>query len=270
MMETDGFFETRQVFEDVWLIAGPAHEHMYLVTGKAQAMLVDTGMGIGNLAALVRNLTGLPLLVVNTHGHPDHAGGNPGFSDIWLPPKDYRIMREMCSDLYRISDLKAFNGEGSPEYRRLLEGMISYKPYPIQPLKEGQVFDLGGRRFEVLETPGHTPGSVCLVNCAEKIMFTGDTIVETPVWLYLKHSRPLETYLKSLKKIKSGEDDLGLFFPGHAPTPLEKEALDDLIRCAEEILADPKIGKLTRTFAGEGLKWACGKMSIIYNPENLS
>jgi hydroxyacylglutathione hydrolase len=192
-------------------------------------MLVDTGMGIGNLAALTRSLTDLPLLVINTHGHPDHAGGNPNFRDIWLPPSDYLIMREMCNDLYRLNDLKAFKGEDNPAYQRLAEGMVSYQPYHIQPLKEGHVFDRGGRRFEALETPGHTPGPVCLLNSAEKIMFTGDTIVETPMWLYLKHSLPLETYLSALKKIKERSSELDLLFPGYAPTPIGKESVDDLI-----------------------------------------
>ena len=73
------FFTVQSLPWGVQAIIGPANDLMYLVTGSRGAMLVDTGMGIGDLAAQVRQLTDLPLVAVNTHGHPDHAGGNGNF-----------------------------------------------------------------------------------------------------------------------------------------------------------------------------------------------
>ena len=71
---------------------------------KDKALLVDTGMGVGDLAALVRSLTPLPVIVVNTHGHPDHAGGNGGFDEFFLHPADEPIMKKMCTEEYRQND----------------------------------------------------------------------------------------------------------------------------------------------------------------------
>jgi hydroxyacylglutathione hydrolase len=262
------FFKTSLIGEGIWSISGPANDQMYLVLGRDKALLVDTGMGVGDLAGQVRSLTPLPVIVVNTHGHPDHAGGNGGFDEFYLHPADEPIMKKMCTDDYRRNDLIAFNGEGTPEYQRLAAGLVHYREIRMKALKDGMSFDLGGRVFEVTEIPGHTPGCVCLLNEAEGVMFTGDMIVETPVWLYLKHSLPLVVYDSSLQKIKKRKFDI--LFPGHQPTPLGRENLEDLIVCTEEILAEPGIGKLERTFAGEGLLWKHGRASIIYDPQNLS
>jgi glyoxylase-like metal-dependent hydrolase (beta-lactamase superfamily II) len=261
------FFKTGLIGEDIWSISGPANDQMYLVAGKDKALLVDTGMGVGDLAALVRSLTPLPVIVVNTHGHPDHAGGNGGFDEYFLHPADEPIMKKMCADEYRWNDLKAFHGDGTPAYQRMAAVLVSYRETRLNPLKEGMYFDLGGRVFEVMEVPGHTPGCVCIINENEGIIFTGDMIVETPVWLYLSHSLPLSIYLASLQKIQKKR--FNTLLPGHLPAPLGRENLEDLVACAEEILANPGVGKTERTFAGEGLLWKYGRASIIYNLLNL-
>ncbi len=261
------FFEIGLIGVGIWSISGPTNDQMYLVAGKDKALLVDTGMGVGDLAALVRSLTPLPVIAVNTHGHPDHAGGNGGFDEFFLHPADEPIMKKMCTDEYRRNDLKAFHGDGTPAYQRMAAGLVSYREAPLNPLKEGMSFDLGGRVFEVIEVPGHTPGGVCFLNEEEGIIFTGDMIVETPVWLYLDHSLPLSNYLDSLQKIN--KRSFRTLLPGHQPSPLGRENLEDLIACTEEILAEPGIGKPERTFAGEGLLWKHGRASIIYNPLNL-
>lgn len=261
------FYKTRLIGDRIWSIDGCANDLMYLVIGKQKAMLVDTGMGIGNLSEVIKEMTDLPLIVVNTHGHPDHAGGNPNFTEVWISPKDIYIMKKVCSYEYRADDIRAFNAQ-SPDLPHLLSNLIPFKNIVIHSIKHGDVFDLGDRRFEVLEIPGHTPGCIGLLNSSERIFFTGDSIVQTPVWLYLKHSLPFSEYVSSLQRIKDRENEFEILYPGHNPTPLGKEIFYQLFKCAEEIFKNRGIGELTRTFAGEGYLWKNEKASIIYNPNN--
>lgn len=266
----DPFFDCDAITSRVWVIHGPANEQMYLATGAECAMLVDTGMGVGDLAGFVRRLTDLPVMVINTHGHPDHAGGNPGFKEAWLHPADVAILQKMCTDEYRLNDLKAFHGESNPEFLRLAQNLVRVRPYRLQPLAAGQVIDLGESVYEVLPLPGHTPGSVCLLNSREKILFSGDSIIATDAWLYLSHALPLRRYSEALKRVRQRQDEFELILPGHAPTPIGKEYLNDLIACTEEILNNPRLGEPVKTFVGEGFLWKHGKGSIIYNQSNLS
>jgi hydroxyacylglutathione hydrolase len=262
------FFKTKLIADRIWSIDGLSNDLMYLVEGNEKAMLVDTGMGFGDLSLQVRQLTNLPLMVVNTHGHPDHAGGNPNFDEVWFPEKDLIIMHTMCTDEYRLRDLKAFQGEDSSQYQQLLSGMVAYRPVKLHFLSRNQVIDLGQRKFVVVEIPGHTPGSIGLINSDEKLFFTGDSIVQTPVWLYLKHSLPFKVYFESIQDVKKREKEFETLFPGHNPTLLGKDLLDDLLHCAGEIWDQRGIGQLTKTFAGQGYLWKYGNASIIYDPEN--
>jgi hydroxyacylglutathione hydrolase len=269
-LNTTPLLRPKLLLKGLWSIDGPANDLMYLVAGAHRAMLVDTGMGLGDLVGMVRELTDLPLIVVNTHGHPDHAGGNGGFDEVWLTPQDEALMRRMTADQFRLDDLKRVQGGDSLEYHHLAENLVPMQPYRLRPLQPGQIIDLGSRRFEVLPLPGHTPGSICLLDPEEKLLFTGDSIVGTPVWMYLQHSTSLRTYLDSLKKVRERQADFEILLPGHQPTPLGRNQLDDLISCAEEILDGRVIGEPTRTFAGEGFLWKHGAGIIIYDPQRLS
>ncbi|MRR38719.1 MBL fold metallo-hydrolase, partial [bacterium] len=240
-----------------------------LVEGSQAAMLVDTGMGIGDLPGVLSGLTDRPLVVVDTHGHPDHAGGNPYFESVWMHPADLQIQQEMCSDSYRQNDIRAFMGASDPLAERLIAGLVPYRERPLQKLADGQRIGLGGREFEVLACPGHTPGSVCLLNRREKLLFSGDSVVATPVWLYLAHSLTVKCYHQSLTRLVERSEEFHTIFPGHPPAPLGKQHLADLLACAGEILARPGIGEPTRTFAGQGLMWSHGSAQIIYAQDKV-
>ena len=72
----DSGFTLQQVSRDVWAIDEFGIDIMYLIIGTERALLVDTGIGIGNIRSVVETMTHLPYDVVNTHHHYDHVGGN--------------------------------------------------------------------------------------------------------------------------------------------------------------------------------------------------
>lgn len=262
--------KTSLIYENIWQIAGPANDLMYVVLGKEKAMLVDTGLGIGNLRKIVAELTSLPFMVVNTHGHPDHAGGNGNFTQAWLNAKDMSIMETMCADDYRSDDIKRSSQAVGTDPTPFLREMVAYRKIEILPYHEGSTFDLGGRKFTAIEIPGHTPGSMALYESNEKLLFAGDSVVTTPAWLYLKHSMPLQIYYNALLHLRDVTAGVEYIFTGHLPTLASPDLLDDLAACAKEIIQTPGIGEKTITFAGQGISWSHGQGQIIYDPNNIT
>ena len=80
-----GSYQAKQFDEGTWFINFmEGSQNLYLLEGEEKALLVDTGYGTNTLAAFVKTLTDKPLLVANTHFHPDHAGGNGEFPSVML------------------------------------------------------------------------------------------------------------------------------------------------------------------------------------------
>lgn len=80
-----GSYTAWQAKEGTWFINFMnGTENMYLLEGSEKALLIDTGYGAGNLRAFVEKLTDKPIIVVNTHYHPDHAAGNGEFEEVYM------------------------------------------------------------------------------------------------------------------------------------------------------------------------------------------
>ena len=148
---------------------------MYLAVGSERALLIDTGCGLTDLPALVRRFTDKPLDVMLTHCHPDHAGGIGWFDRIYLHPDDFPAVPELDADEIRGYN-RMLGEQGSFQvYEYDPDAVHPLEPLPkLAPLTDGFVFDLGGRTLEVIGTPGHTPGSVCLLDAKNRILFSGD------------------------------------------------------------------------------------------------
>jgi len=175
------WFEVYRIKRDVYAFYEPGQFEevlSYLVLGKKSAALIDTGCGIGNVKRLAEEFTKLPIKVVNTHSHYDHVAQNHLFTDIAM--FDAPNARQASKSGYSITEMS----------RILAEGMLS-KPLPkdfdaekyhVPPFtvtswwKNGAIIALGDRTLEVVHTPGHTPGSIALLDEQRKVLFSGDTI----------------------------------------------------------------------------------------------
>ncbi len=175
----------QQLNDHIWLLNDHDDATGYLVTGSKQAVLIDTMCGLENLKAAVTTLTDLPIMVVNTHGHFDHIGGNLYFDEAYMHPDDI----EICQSY--------FQADG---FQRLIEE-IGHKPARLHPISEGTVIDLGELELEVYDTPGHTPGSIVLLDKKDQILFSGDTVIEQ-TWMQLPECCDMEVLLHSLDHIQ--------------------------------------------------------------------
>jgi len=137
----------------------------------------------------------------------------------------------------------------------------------LVPVGGGHVFDLGGRKLEVIAQPGHTPGEIVLLDAANRLVFTGDNN-NALVWLFLPTCRPLEVYLESLRKLKRRDGEFDTILPGHGP-PLPKGFLADQIACVESILDGSCKGEPYQSFAGSALVCRHGSAAVAFDPGNL-
>ncbi len=263
-----GWFTVKKVAENVLCIDDHGAANIYLVMGSDSALVIDTGIGAADLRAFVKSLTDLPLIVVNTHGHPDHSGANYQFDEpVYAHPRDFEAVRSYDSpERRRGSGAMMMGGAEVPE-DEIFTDTLNLEPVVLKPVTEGYVFDLGGRELEVIEIPGHTQGEICLLDSENKILFTGDHN-NMMVWLHLQGCTPLETYLGSLEKQRKRINEFDTMMPGHGP-PVESGFIEDQISCVHSILDGSCEAKPFESFAGNGLICTYGRASVVYNPDNL-
>ena len=195
--------------------------HCYLLTGTERALLIDTGLGICDISQPVRALTDKPVTAVATHIHWDHIGGHKYYPDFcaheaeldWLDgafPLSRETIREMVLDRcdppedFRVEDYEMFQG------------------VPTRVLRDGDILDLGGRRLEVLHTPGHSPGHMCFWEAERGYLFTGDLVYLDTLFAYYPSTDP-EAYLISLEKVAALP--VKRVFPGHHSLDIKPELL---------------------------------------------
>jgi hydroxyacylglutathione hydrolase len=260
------WFKVTQVKEYVWRISDGDIDNIYLITGRDSALLIDSGIGVANLAQYVKSLTALPLIIVNTHSHPDHSGSNHQFSKVHAHPDDFNMLRFFGTHAMRTGTVKAMVRNPLPD--SLMFNVTDTLYYPmLAPVTDGHRFDLGGREIEVIHVPGHTPGSICLLDRKDKSLYTGDND-NILVWLHPQDALPLETYLQSLKKLRQRWNEFTTLYPAHGD-PIEKEFIDEQIACAQKIIGGECEGKPYDSFVGKGLVCGFKRAQIVYDPAKI-
>ena len=175
----------------------------FLFTGEDYALLVDTGFGEGDLKSVIDSLTDLPLILLNTHADRDHIGCNHQFDTAFLHP----------SELYH-------PGASGKEFSAIWEN---------------DLIDLGGRSFEVIHIPGHTPGSIALLDRGNRILVGGDSVQVGPIYMF-GPMRNFPAYLHSLERLEDYIDDFDTVYPSHNEFPVPASIIPVLRREGERLL----------------------------------
>jgi len=250
--------------EGVTLIKGIDFECcIWLVEGSGSALLIESGLGVGDLRAEVEELTKLPYKVVNTHGHGDHSGGNYQFEQVYMHEKALPCAQTA------LEMTKMF---ASPEKIEDIQRQMTERPTEPVFVSEGHVFDLGGRKLEVIETPGHTPGDITLYDRENGLLFSGDCMLKyMDVLLVVPQTVSVECYAQSIHKLTALDNVKG-FCSGHDRCIMPRSFLQDCADCADEILAgtaesteiDPGLPDVNRC-----LRSVHGDAAILYQPWNI-
>jgi hydroxyacylglutathione hydrolase len=266
--DSPAWFKVQTVAEGVWRIyddhgAGNA----YVVTGRDKALLIDTGIGAADLAACVRSITRLPVTVVNTHGHSDHAGGNFQFEAASAPPDAFETIVRSAGREGHADRIQRVLAESPALEPLLLKAGGDFDQKRLVPVRSGHVFDLGARKLEVIETPGHTRGDLCLLDAEHKLLFAGDA-VNAPTWLFKPYSLPLDVYLETLQRLRQRGGEYETILTGHGD-PLDRAFIDEQIACAESILSGACKGEPYPKRSGNALACSYKRSQIAYDPERL-
>ena len=241
-METSQeWFEVYKLLEATYAIYEPYQFEeaiSYLVIGKEKAVVIDTGTGIGDLEQVVSELNSLPVSVVNTHGHWDHIGNNHQFREIACY-NNSDCLNRLRSGMDNASLQRSITGDSL--WRPLPEGFdpTTWKIPPVNPttlLEEGDTIDLGGRTLEVIHTPGHSPGSVCLLDKRNRILFTGDTFFPGPLYAH-PDDVDIEDYISSIEKLKARQAEYDYLCSGHNDPWVKSEVIPRVAEAFQEIMA---------------------------------
>ena len=196
--------EIIRINENSWRIEDSG-VRFFLLTGTERALLVDSGRNIENARDIAESLTSLPVTLVNTHADGDHVAGNGKFDAFYMHPDE------------------------EPNYRR------GDRRGTILPVREGDALDLGGRRLEVIHLPGHTPGSIALLDRENRVLISGDPIQDGRIFMFGRF-RNMPDYIRSLDHLQAWQGQFDEIWPSHASFPVYPDLIGKLRDGAQAVL----------------------------------
>lgn len=238
MTTYDGWFEVERLDGHLYAIAEPDHVTSFLVLGRDEAALIDAGTGIGDIAAVARALTplSLPLRLLLTHAHWDHIGGAYRFERRAVHPAE----AEALAAGREAGFMQGYLADAAlprPLPRGFDAATYAIPSAPASELlHDSDVIDLGGRCLEVLHTPGHSPGSVCFLDRAARLLLAGDLVYAGALYAQLAHS-DLPAYARSLRRVAALASDLDVVLGCHGMPAMPPRVLDEAARTIERIIA---------------------------------
>ncbi len=241
------------------ITAPPMRFQQYLVLGEEKALLIDSGFGLDSLKKVINGLTDLPIILVNTHGHPDHGGGNAEFGSPWLHPADNDLYAYKCAYETRLEEASHW------DVKDVKDRLQPTPPAPI-PMEDGQVFDLGGRTLTVIHTPGHSRGSVCILDSRTGVLFAGDNLNAMATALVEDCATTVSEFLTSMEKLAALP--VTAVCTGHMPAVISADIIGKKIECARRILAGEQ-GEYLKTHMGEGYKLNVDGTGIHYTLDRV-
>jgi len=203
---------------------GPFAENCYLLTGRSgrKCALVDPGFDSDVLLDLLAERELELEWIINTHGHVDHVAGN-------------RFFKERTAARLIIHRADAEFLQQARSHAQMFGLQVQDSPPPDQFFEEGTPFVFDGQEFEVIHTPGHSPGSVCLR--WDNHVLVGDTLFRGSVGRSDLPGGSHQVLVESIRRKLFALPGETICYPGHGPeTSLAEE------RCSNPFVSDRAVG----------------------------
>lgn len=197
-------YQIKKVRDDIYQIMESGLDAMYLMCGKERSILIDTGVGTGDLKSLVEKLTHTKLDVYLTHGHRDHFGGTTQFPSVFLSQKDFELTRDIDMESRKEYVAKMIRSGAADEESLKDMNVLDWGSKPeLIPVTDGQKIELGDKTLTCIEVGGHTDGSVMYYDETNNIIFSGDGANPIMV-LRNKENVDYRTYIRNwISKVKA-------------------------------------------------------------------
>ncbi|MBD5505089.1 MAG: MBL fold metallo-hydrolase [Lachnospiraceae bacterium] len=235
-------YEYTKISDNIWQIAEDNGVYCTLIKGSELAVLIDTGFGKCDLRAFVEKNISTPYIVINSHGHPDHIGGNYRFETVYALKEEWDLIRHF------------------EEKDR--------KPYDLKEIQIGQRISLGNLNIDVVSLTGHTIGSIGFIIPEEQILIAGDALNES-LWLFNYGSLSMEHLYETIRSAM--ELPFSLYLCGHSDKLYKKQKLLSHIRNIKNLKIDENtkknmLGFETYCSTYEGAE---GKSEIIFTIDKI-
>jgi len=236
----ENWFSTKQIDENTFVISEPNHweeTNCYLLVGKENALLIDTGLGISDISKEVLKITDKPVMAVPTHVHWDHIGG------LWNFPKFYvhEYEKDWIEGNFPLSNefvRKMIVKDNNLTERINIDDYAVFQGNPKKILTDGDIIYLGNRKIKVLHTPGHSPGHMCFFEEKTGCLFSGDLIYKGTLFANYESTDP-EKYLESVQKIS--KLPVKRVFPAHYCIDIPTEIISDVYKGLMDIKNQGKL-----------------------------
>lgn len=177
--------EIVKVDESTWRLED-GFVRFFLLVGEEKAAMIDSGANCPEARKLAETLTDKPILLVNTHGDGDHVSGTGDFSEIYMHPSDY----VNC------------------------EVGVRFPKTTLVGIEDGDEIELGGRKLRIIHVPGHTSGSVAILDVKKRVLYAGDSVQKGHIFMFGSKREP-DRYEESLEKLIRLKDEYDAIYASH-------------------------------------------------------
>lgn len=235
-------YEYTKIRDNIWQILDDNGVYCTLVQGSEMAVLIDTGYGTRDLRAFIEETVSTPYMVINSHGHPDHIGGNYRFDTIYALKEEWDVIK-----YFEEKDCLTYN---------------------LKEIYIGEKISLGNIHLEVISLAGHTKGSVGFIVPEEKLLIAGDAL-NGSLWLFNYGSLSMKQLYETIKTTL--QLDFTSYLCGHSNKEYKKERLYSHLRNIESLKIDESTKQNTigfETYCSE-YEDSTGKSEIIFTEDKI-
>ncbi|WMJ89077.1 MBL fold metallo-hydrolase [Anaerocolumna sp. MB42-C2] len=187
----------------------------FLIEGDREALLIDTGVGDGNLKEYIEQITKLPVTVIFTHADGDHVGGAGQFERRFMHPGEFDYYKNKHENRVTVS---------------------------MEPIWEGDIINLGSYCFEIILLPGHTPGSIALLEREKHFLIGGDSIQTGKIYMF-GNGRNFEAFRASMKKLQGMLREFDTVYASHDALLVPADTVNQLYAGAGKVMENKVTGK---------------------------